>query len=167
LYNSDICSSSASHLFTQLLTYLININSADFTTVSQAATNLLWSTDLAHRLWHVPSTANHLIEHVPGGNTFEECLNLAVNNASATVYNTASYQYFMEEVYANEVARPGVGCTGTVPQVQTANTTTGGGASGSGSGASPNPTSGAPASLVWQTTGFAVMGMLVVFAVVL
>jgi hypothetical protein len=114
-------------------------------------------------MWHIPSISDSEIDHIEGGDTFEEVLTLAVNNASYAPYNTHTLQYFMQEVYANEVARPGVGCTGTVPQVQAANTTT-----ASGSGASPSPTSGASALFgAGQTAGLAALCMLTAFSLTL
>lgn len=70
--------------------------------------------DLLHRLWHVPSiSGNGSIDHY--ADSYTDCVELAYHNASWAPFNTHTLQYFALEAYANEVAAPGVGCTGEAP----------------------------------------------------
>ena len=48
-------------------------------------------------------------------NTVYNVLELAKSNSSMTPFNTHSLQYFLLDVWAHEVAAPGVGCNGEVP----------------------------------------------------
>ena len=66
-----------------------------------------------HRLYHVPGFSAGIIEHY--ADSYADCMALAINNATYAPYNTHTLQYFAIDVYAQNVAKPGVGCTGTVP----------------------------------------------------
>jgi hypothetical protein len=67
-------------------------------------------TDLMHRLFHVPSVAELVVEHF--GNGYIGSLDLAVSNPEKTVRNSDSLQFFALEAYAWDIATPGVSCVG-------------------------------------------------------
>lgn len=81
-------------------------------TVSQSKTNLYWASDLLHRLLHIPQLAEGVIDHYEGGDDYEGVLELAKTKPEDAVRNSDTLQYFALEVYAHDVAVPGVGCVG-------------------------------------------------------
>jgi hypothetical protein len=80
----------------------------------------------SHRLYHVPQITDGKVEHY--ADSYDECLDLAKNNATFATLNTHSLQYFANHVYAYvlptcnplltflpcsvEVAQGGDGCIG-------------------------------------------------------
>lgn len=79
-------------------------------TVSGSETNTFWAGDLLHRLYHVPAIGQGLIEHYADG--YSGVLELAEGNRTEAVHDSETLQYFALEVYAYDVAVPGVGCVG-------------------------------------------------------
>jgi hypothetical protein len=67
-------------------------------------------TDLMHRLLHVPSVSELVVEHY--GNGYIGSLDLAVNNPEEAVINSDSVQYFALEAWAVDFSVPGIGCVG-------------------------------------------------------
>ncbi|KAJ9091600.1 hypothetical protein QFC20_007601 [Naganishia adeliensis] len=79
-------------------------------TVAGSSPSYYFSTDLLHRLYHVPQITDGKVEHY--ADSYEECLELAKNNATFATLNTHSLQYFANHVYAVEVAQGGDACVG-------------------------------------------------------
>lgn len=79
-------------------------------TVSGSETNTFWASDLLHRLYHVPAIGQNWIDHFAG--EYEEVIDQAKKNATLSTHDTHTLQYFALEVYANDIAVPGVGCPG-------------------------------------------------------
>lgn len=79
-------------------------------TVSGSKTNTFWASDLLHRLFHVPSIGQNYIDHFADGH--EEVIDQAKKNATLSTHDSESLQYFALEVYAHDVAVPGIGCPG-------------------------------------------------------
>lgn len=80
-------------------------------TVSGSETNTFWASDLLHRLYHVPAIGQNWIDHFADG--YEEVIDQAKKNATLSTHDSETLQYFALEVYANDIAAPGVGCPGT------------------------------------------------------
>ncbi|KAL4781374.1 putative peptidase family-domain-containing protein [Aspergillus varians] len=79
-------------------------------TVSESETNVFWASDLLHRLYHMPAYGQGLVEHYADG--YEGVLEFAKGNRTEAVHDSEALQYFALEVYAYDVAVPGVGCVG-------------------------------------------------------
>ncbi|KAL5001777.1 putative peptidase family-domain-containing protein [Aspergillus recurvatus] len=79
-------------------------------TISESETNTFWAGDLLHRLYHMPAIGQGLVEHYADG--YEGVLELAEGNRTEAVHDSETLQYFALEVYAYDVAVPGVGCVG-------------------------------------------------------
>ncbi|KAK7054499.1 Prenylated Rab acceptor protein 1 [Paramarasmius palmivorus] len=88
-------------------------------TVAEYSPSYYFATDLMHRFYHIPAIGNEIIEHY--ADSYEDCLQLAIDYPTNATYNTHSLQYFAADVYARVVGNPGEGCTGTVTS---SNTTT-------------------------------------------
>ena len=71
---------------------------------------LVMVTDLMHRLLHVPSVSELVVEHY--GNGYIGSLDLAVSNPEEAMINSDSLQFFALEAWAIDFAVPGVGCVG-------------------------------------------------------
>ncbi|OAL24465.1 hypothetical protein AYO20_10623 [Fonsecaea nubica] len=89
-------------------------------TVADSPTNTFWASDLLHRLYHVPVIGWGHIEHF--ADDYEEVVELAAGDTPESTHDSDTLQYFALEVYAFDIAVPGVGCLG-----------------GEGSGAAPPP----------------------------
>lgn len=76
--------------------------------VSTSANNLFWSSDLLHRLWHTDIVGQKVVDHY--ADTYEDCLELALTDPDEAVMNSASLRFYALEVYAYDIALPGVGC---------------------------------------------------------
>lgn len=83
-------------------------------TVSKSETNTFWAADLLHRLYHVPAIGQNWIDHFADG--YEEVVDQAKKNATLSTHDSETLQYFALEVYAYDIAVPGVGCSGTQHQ---------------------------------------------------
>ncbi|KAJ5960057.1 uncharacterized protein N7479_007207 [Penicillium vulpinum] len=79
-------------------------------TVSESETNTFWATDLLHRLYHVPVIGQNWIDHFANG--YEEAIDQAKENATLSTHDSETLQYFALEVYAYDIAVPGIGCPG-------------------------------------------------------
>lgn len=107
---------------------LTQMCSRDYT-VAGNKTNIFWASDLMHRLLHVPGVSEDAVLHYSDG--YEQVLEWAkikdeskvggktgVWNEKEEVAkrtgNSDGLIYFALEVYATDVAVPGVGCTGEV-----------------------------------------------------
>jgi len=79
--------------------------------VANGATNFYWASDLLHRLLHIPSVGEGVVEHYSTGK-YPGVISMAKTNSSWSVRDSDTLQYFALEVYAHDVALPGVGCPG-------------------------------------------------------
>ncbi|KAJ5090885.1 hypothetical protein N7532_009569 [Penicillium argentinense] len=79
-------------------------------TVSGSETNTFWASDLLHRLFHVPTFGQNHIDHFADG--YEEVVDQAIENVTLSTHDSETLQYFALEVYAYDIAVPGVGCPG-------------------------------------------------------
>lgn len=86
--------------------------------VANGATNFYWASDLLHRLLHIPKVGEGVVEHYSVGK-YPGVIELAQTNSSWSVRDSDTLQYFALEVYAHDVAVPGVGCAGTYTATST------------------------------------------------
>ncbi|KAI1445755.1 major allergen Asp F2 [Annulohypoxylon stygium] len=82
--------------------------------VAAGKLNFYFGSDLIHRLYHLPAIGEGIVEHY--ADTYTECLELAIHNPEEAVRNSHTLQYFALDVYAFDIAVPGEGCTGRVPE---------------------------------------------------
>ncbi|KAK1922879.1 putative peptidase family-domain-containing protein [Papiliotrema laurentii] len=71
-----------------------------------------WSIDLIHRLFHVPSVTNGLVDHF--AEDLHEVVELAAHNGTFAAVDSNALQYFAAHVYAIEVAKGGDACIGDI-----------------------------------------------------
>ncbi|KAK1585592.1 putative peptidase family-domain-containing protein [Colletotrichum navitas] len=83
-------------------------------TVAGAKLNTYWATDLLHRVLHVPLISEGVVEHY--AEDYAEALALAKNNATYAVVDSDALQYFAIDVWAYDIAAPGVGCSGELEE---------------------------------------------------
>ncbi|KAL6710605.1 Prenylated Rab acceptor protein 1 [Coniothyrium glycines] len=81
--------------------------------VANGATNFYWASDLLHRLLHIPSVGEGVVEHYGPEAKYSGVIALAKENSTYAVRNSDTLQYFALEVYAHDIAIPGIGCAGT------------------------------------------------------
>lgn len=99
-------------------------------TVSGFKDSVFWAGDLLHRVWHTSVLGQDTVGHY--ADTFKECLELAKNNSTEAINNSASLRYYALDVYAYDIAVPGTGCSGEDSEessntpTSTTSTTTGG-----------------------------------------
>lgn len=79
-------------------------------TVVGSPLNTHWATDLLHRLLHVPRISEGVVDHF--ADDYEDVLKLAREDPAKSPIDSDTLQYFAIDVYAFDVAAPGVGCTG-------------------------------------------------------
>ncbi|KAK8237481.1 putative peptidase domain-containing protein [Phyllosticta capitalensis] len=79
-------------------------------TVAGSKVETFWATDLMHRLLHVPRVSEGVVEHY--AEDYAGVLELAQEDPAKSPVNSDTLQYFAIDVYAYDVAAPGVGCTG-------------------------------------------------------
>lgn len=79
-------------------------------TVAQSPLNTFWATDLLHRVFHVPQISEDLVAHFT--EDYQEVVSLARTDPERSAFDSDALQYFAIDVYAFDVAAPGVGCTG-------------------------------------------------------
>ncbi|OLN95825.1 Antigen 1 [Colletotrichum chlorophyti] len=82
--------------------------------VANSKLNTFWATDLLHRAFHVPLISEGVVEHY--AEDYAEALDLAKNNASLSVVDSDALQYFAIDVWAYDIAAPGVGCPGELEE---------------------------------------------------
>ncbi|KAH7368334.1 allergen Asp f2-like protein [Plectosphaerella cucumerina] len=83
-------------------------------TVAESRLNTYWATDLLHRVFHVPHISDGQVEHY--AETYADVLELAVSDPSKSVIDSDALQYFAIDAWAYDIAAPGVGCPGKVPE---------------------------------------------------
>ncbi|KAF9260617.1 zincin [Marasmius fiardii PR-910] len=84
-------------------------------TVTESSPAYYFATDIIHRLYHIPTINNKVVSHY--ADEYADCMKLARDRPQQAVFNTHTLQYFASEAYALLVARPGEGCTGTIPEI--------------------------------------------------
>lgn len=85
-------------------------------TVAGSKNTVYWAGDLLHRIWHTDKIGQGVVGHY--ADTFDECLELAEHNETYAIRNSASLRYYALDVYAYDIAVPGVGCTGEIPDAE-------------------------------------------------
>lgn len=88
--------------------YLSQVCSRGYT-VANSKNTLYWASDLLHRIWHT-SMGQGTVGHF--ADSYEDCLALAKDAPNEAVRNSDTLRFFALDVYAYDVAVPGVGCTG-------------------------------------------------------
>ncbi|KAL8959505.1 MAG: hypothetical protein Q9183_005622, partial [Haloplaca sp. 2 TL-2023] len=83
-------------------------------TVAESETNTYFGSDLLHRLYHVYAFGENHVEHFT--EDYAGALEQAQTNSSYATHDSDVLQYFALEVYAYDIAVPGVGCPGEVPE---------------------------------------------------
>jgi hypothetical protein len=78
--------------------------------VASSKLNTYWATDLVHRVLHVPDISEGKVEHFSEG--YAEALVLAKEEPELSGFDSDVLQYFAIDVWAYDIAAPGVGCTG-------------------------------------------------------
>lgn len=66
-----------------------------------------------HRLFHVPTISEGIVDHYSHG--YAGILELAKKDPEKSGIDTDALQYFAIDVWAYDIAAPGVGCTGKPP----------------------------------------------------
>jgi hypothetical protein len=79
-------------------------------TVAESPLNTYWATDLLHRIFHVPRVSEGVVDHFT--EDYEDVLALAKTDPVKSSIDSDTLQYFAIDVYAYDVAAPGVGCSG-------------------------------------------------------
>ncbi|KJZ72213.1 hypothetical protein HIM_08355 [Hirsutella minnesotensis 3608] len=85
-------------------------------TVATSKRNIYWAMDLMHRVLHVPTISEELVEHHT--EDYAGVIKLAKQEPSKSGYDSNTLQYFAMDVWAYERAAPGVGCTGRTPKAK-------------------------------------------------
>lgn len=79
-------------------------------TVAGSPLNTIWAVDLLHRLLHVPTISEKVVDHY--ADDYTSVLELAKKDPSKSAIDSNALQYFAIDVWAYDIAAPGVGCTG-------------------------------------------------------
>ncbi|EEB97564.1 hypothetical protein MPER_03090 [Moniliophthora perniciosa FA553] len=94
-------------------------------TVANSSSSYYFAADLMqisrHRFYHIPTIGNGIVGHY--ADSYEECLQLAIDHPQNAIYNTHSLQYFAADVYARVIGNPGKGCTASGSLTPPSNTT--------------------------------------------
>lgn len=83
-------------------------------TVANSPLNTFWATDLLHRVLHVPAISEGIVDHF--AEDYADALRLAKEEPEKTQIDSDALQYFAIDVWAYDIAAPGVGCTGEVEE---------------------------------------------------
>lgn len=79
-------------------------------TVAGSPLNTFWATDLLHRVLHVPRISEGVVDHF--AEDYAGVLELAKTDPTKSAIDSDTLQYFAIDVYAHDIAAPGVGCSG-------------------------------------------------------
>lgn len=82
--------------------------------VASSPLNTFWATDLLHRVLHVPAVSEGVVEHYT--EDYADALRLAKEEPELAWVDSDILQYFAIDVWAYDIAAPGVGCTGEVAE---------------------------------------------------
>lgn len=83
--------------------------------VANSPLNTFWAVDLLHRVLHVPTINEEVVDHF--ADDYAEVIALAKSDPSKSVKDSEALQYFAIDVWAYDIAAPGVGCTGKLVEV--------------------------------------------------
>lgn len=72
--------------------------------------NTYWATDLLHRVLHVPEISEGIVDHY--AEDYNDALRQAEEEPEKSAIDSDVLQYFAIDVWAYDMAAPGVGCTG-------------------------------------------------------
>ncbi|POR35302.1 Putative peptidase family-protein [Tolypocladium paradoxum] len=86
-------------------------------TVAESKLNTYWATDLMHRILHVPIVSEGIVDHFAAD--YPEVVALAKSQSQKSGIDSDTLQYFAIDVWAYDIAAPGVGCTGKPPKAET------------------------------------------------
>ncbi|OJJ40798.1 hypothetical protein ASPWEDRAFT_166859 [Aspergillus wentii DTO 134E9] len=78
--------------------------------VAEFETKVFWSSDLLHRLYHMPAFGQNTIDHYADGHA--EVIEMAAGNKTYSTRDSETLQYFALEAYAYDISLPGEGCPG-------------------------------------------------------
>jgi hypothetical protein len=78
--------------------------------VAGSPLNLFWATDLLHLVLHVPKVSEGVVGH--SAEKYADVLALAKDDPEHSARDIHALQYFATDVYAFDIAAPGIGCTG-------------------------------------------------------
>jgi hypothetical protein len=87
-------------------------------TVAGSKRNVFWATDLLHRVLHVPQISQGIVDHFT--EDYAGALHQAEEHPELSGIDSDVLQYFAVDVYAYDIAAPGVGCTGEAPEEEDA-----------------------------------------------
>lgn len=90
-------------------------------TVAGSKLNTYWAVDLMHRLFHVPVMSEGIVDHFTH-DSYADVLELAKKDPAKSGIDSDTLQYFAIDVWAYDIAAPGVGCTGKAPKQSTSST---------------------------------------------
>ncbi|KAF4466932.1 major allergen Asp f 2 [Fusarium albosuccineum] len=90
-------------------------------TVAASKLNTFWATDLMHRVLHVPVISEEIVDHF--AEDYADVLELSKKEPEKSAIDSDTLQYFAIDVYAYDIAAPGVGCTGEVEEEEKETTT--------------------------------------------
>lgn len=79
-------------------------------TVAASPLNTHWATDLLHRVLHVPDISEEIVDHY--AEDYTDALRQAKEEPELSGMDSDVLQYFAIDVWAYDIAAPGVGCTG-------------------------------------------------------
>lgn len=82
--------------------------------VSTSELNVFWATDLMHRALHIPLVSEGVVGHY--AEDYAGVLQLAKDEPTKSALDSDALQYFAIEAWAYDIAAPGVGCPGPVPE---------------------------------------------------
>ncbi|EKD18134.1 major allergen Asp f 2 precursor [Drepanopeziza brunnea f. sp. 'multigermtubi' MB_m1] len=83
-------------------------------TVAEGNDEHYFGADLMHRLYHTPKISEGVVEEYV--ETQAELLQLAIDSPELAVRNSVTLRHFAVEAYAYDIAVPGQGCPGTLPE---------------------------------------------------
>lgn len=78
--------------------------------MAESKLNTFWATDLLHRIFHVPKISEEAVDHF--AEDYKDVLELAQTNSELSTKDSDTLQYFAIDVYAYDIAAPGIGCSG-------------------------------------------------------
>ena len=102
--------------------------------VANSKLNTFWATDLLHRIFHVPKISEEVVDHY--AEDYHEVIELAKSDPELSTKDSDALQYFAIDVYAYDIAAPGIGCSGELAEESEAPSST--------AAAQPTATSDAP-----------------------
>lgn len=79
-------------------------------TVADSPLNTYFAVDLLHRVLHLPLISEDIVSHF--SEDYADALQLAQTDPAKSVRDSDALQLFAIDVYAYDIAVPGVGCSG-------------------------------------------------------